>query len=184
MSYYDSEKGSIKIPSAEWANLKRRVLDAWNNEQRRLFKKATHVYQNLAPLRFTLRALDDVMSTQFENVTKGNLDHFYIHRVIMRTKGKFSRPLKKFFPLATNKARKFYMGNVGIVFQDDIKTVFWNVPKGDHACANAHDHPAARRLFNDLSRIKWTLGTGGKITFRHAACANEYLKETFGPNRS
>ena len=97
--------------------------------------------------------------------------------LIVRKNGKLSlkKPLKKDFPLATNKTRHFDLGEASISFSDDTKkTVIWDVPENNHAPERARDYSLARTFFYELGRIKWTRGSGGEITGN-----NEYNRDDY-----
>ena len=47
MSCHEWERGTIRIPQAEWAGLKRKVREAWNVHQRRSLRLVTKAYRDL-----------------------------------------------------------------------------------------------------------------------------------------
>ena len=76
------------------------------------------------------------------------------------------KPLKKDWPLATNKTRDFHVSEEGTVsFSDDkTKVAHWGVCENNHAVDRARNGAVGKAFFAALGRIEWTRGTGGEIT--------------------
>lgn len=115
--------------------------------------------------------------------------------VVVRKDGKLSlkKPLKKDWPMATNKTRYFSIGEASITFSDDAKkTVIWDVPDNNHAPERAREHSVAKALFHALDRITWTRGSGGVISgndeYNRENCesggGSNYTVESYGPQTS
>ena len=66
-----------------------------------------------------------------------------------------------------------HFGDASIEFKG--RNVIWYVSENNHACDRAHAHPFAIRLFNMLSKVQWTRGSGGDIVGN-----NEYARDAEG----
>lgn len=212
MSCNEWEKGSIKIPSNEWAGLKAAVRKQYNQKQEMGLAMSIalyhHIKEALKGKRNQDRLLDAAAEQAYEqgfmvtNAAKddktfepeklgGGRYNFRIipgkyeeqydfwwdvrNSVLTKKDGKLAlkKPLKKDWPLATNKTKVFDLGEASITFSEDSKkTVNWYVPDNNHAVDRARAYSIAQAFFSALRRITWTRGSGGTIVGN-----NEYNRE-------
>jgi hypothetical protein len=196
MSNYNEERGRYVIPSAEWADLKRAVRDAYNALQERRYEVAIAIWNRLR------EAEDPDFEAIFEEESKektsrrspfggrrterfvlGDLhfDRRMIEEEIYRKDNdRVYKPRKKAFPKKTNRDTRFDLETLGrphIRFDNDSRTVYWRVHENNRAVEDARSHPVAEAFFSALGDIDWTRQSGGKIKYQ-----DEYQKDAFqGP---
>jgi hypothetical protein len=184
MSCYQWESGSLKVPSAEWASLKKRFIEAWNAEVAKRFAVAEELHAHLIATGKGKRKLDYVKAarewadqqrgsrTMF-SATSVHRDRAYavICRVVPYKEGaprKPKKPLKKDFPFARSNTLVFSDHSVmdwdgNLSFKNETRTLEWEVRENNRAVDNAWDHPMGLALGDALSKVTWTRASGGKF---------------------
>lgn len=201
MSCYEWERGTIKIPSAQYADLKKKVREAHNKVQTARYERLLKIYAMVKTAikgkrNVNLRTLLDDWdrNSKFNgyirpyNYPEGN-DTNWSDFYKLEKNNKLVLPLKKDFPLANSSTKEFDADEGYIVFNDKAKTVHWDVGENNHARDRAHDHPVGKALFNALNKITWTRGSGGKIIGNdeynrdsdYEGGGANYVTHSFGP---
>lgn len=179
MSCYEWEQGTLKIPTKEWAGLKKAVRDEHNRVVQAQFAYCQKLYQHLEQLRETNRNAYDSARVAIDSGrlpelgTQHRWERSCSHLVWHKWMESLQRPLKKDFPPATNQTTEFSMGEHSISFDDKAHSVTWSVSENNHAIEYARQHPVAVAFFRALKGITWTRGSGGTI-----AGNNEYNRES------
>jgi hypothetical protein len=187
MSCYEWEKGQFKIPAAQWASLKERVREAHNvlvdqvNEMAREAhrkgllavkgKRNVNVHEAIV---HAAREEIEAMERSGEHLPEEVL--MYVISAIYPNPGvhdapryedtdRPQKPKKKFAflkPVNRNNRRILVTGG-SVSFDDDTRTVHWDVGENNRACHFARIHPVARVLFRELKSMPWTRGSGGVV---------------------
>ncbi|MFK5949508.1 MAG: hypothetical protein QM500_12150 [Methylococcales bacterium] len=168
MSRYEWEKGEIIIPSKAYVFLRKAILNAYNNHLSSQLKK-------LAKLReYALAQGKGKRGFNFERCVDDNyydmgVELDYIHLIFpLKDGSKPKRPAcvsKKALPFANSKTRHFEVGSEAyIAFSDKERMLYWHVSENNHNVRDAHEHYLGGTLFSELSKIKWTRGSGGEIS--------------------
>lgn len=162
MSCYEWERGSIKIPSKEWADFRRSLINHFNTKQEELYLRAKDEYKKLLLAGKGKRNFDfrkqlglQVLDLDWEYRWRVESSIFPEHGV-KRPKS----PKRKSFEKATTKTAE--LGDY-ISFQHDTRVVNWNVGDNNHACETARDSYMGKKFFLLLDRITWIRGSGGNI---------------------
>ena len=173
MSCYEWERGSIRIPRADWAGVKSAVRVAFNEREEKRYLTAQYLVERLRQSEtpnFEVEFERLYPSRQFATAYN---DRWAIERVIM-SDGKLrkSLPTRQDFPAATARTVEFALRGATIRFDDPSTTVHWHVGENNHACDTAHEDPIAIALFGALGKVKWGRNSGGIIVGN-----NEYNRD-------
>jgi len=181
MSRYEWERGTILIPSDQWVAFRRKIIEAHNAEELRLFKLAEAV---LATVKIQAkgkrgfdfeRAIRDATGRcSTENrpycddssaVSRllGMQPTFVDGKYVMAKKPR--SPKRKDLDLRpTSRGGLPMHGDEGTVTLNDVdRTVSWEVSENNRACERARAHPLGRALFAALDAVVWKRGSGGTI---------------------
>ena len=193
MSCYEWENGVFPLPSTEYPKFKKNFREAWNKRIEANFQKALQWWANNRKTKKPTYADEN-----YEAVAP----YFYLYRtrnstpnganfgVVGYSKERKTprKPVRKDFPLTTNRDLVFHFDEATVAFDDKTKTVEWNVMENNHACSHAREHPMAQEFFRLLNRVKWTTKRkGGQIVGndeynqdnQDAGCGGNYVKQTF-----
>lgn len=191
MSRYEWERGTIVIPTAQWAQFRRALIEFWNQEHERLFvlARAKHAEivahaKTMTPkerkafdwsrwLRERMRGRnwgsDGESQASWEcDIVERLLGLVAVTKMVdgkwVAVPAKLHPPLRKHLPtLPIGKGATLDVDEARIVLDDDKHSVSWNVSENNHACDTARSLSISERLFALLGRITWTRGSGGKI---------------------
>ena len=204
MSNYNREQGSYTIPSAEWADLKRVVREAYNDLQEKRYEVAVAIWNRLKEetgTGFEEIFEEETMETTGRRSPFGgrpterfvlgdrHFDREMIEGEIYRKdNGRVYKPRKKAFPKKTNRDTRFDLKTLGrpyIRFDNNSRTVYWRVHKNNRAVEDARSHPVAEAFFGALGDIDWTRQSGGKVKYqdeyREGAFQGPSIKDRHGP---
>ena len=175
MSCYEWEEGAIIIPSKEYVSVRRWVITAHNDMEKKCLDYARAVHAELLARTKRQRnvnweqALRDLVLGDRSLRAVRSLDdeeRWRMHSLVHDRIPPSGRPLKpqvKQLDLLPLTATEVRVGEASITFENAKRTVSWSVPDNNHACETARDHPVGRALFARLKRVKWTRGSGGVI---------------------
>lgn len=173
MSCYNWERGTITIPTKEWAGLRKGLLEAWNKKQLERLARAQRAH---AAIKAALKgkrgksrdaALKAAIARHIGDVyAEGGLTDI----VLSYDQGKRAYVLKGTAPkkkdlqlCAVSKDAGISLPDAYVAFRNKGRTVTWEVGENNRARERANDHWFARLLFERLARMTWTRGTGGRI---------------------
>jgi len=204
MSCYEWERGTITIPAKDWARFRKALLEAWNAKQLGLLERARKLH---ARLRNTVKGKRG--ATRSKALRRAFEDHvghrdddlsdlmFNLLISYSREDGHGTWSLKglpkkkdlKTFPVS--KGATIMLEDATVIFDNDRRTVTWDVPENNHAREHARNHWFAKELFQRLRRIKWTRGSGGRILGNdeysqdagreHEGGGGSYVTAEYGP---
>jgi hypothetical protein len=196
MSCNEWERGTITIPSKEWAGFRKGIIMAWNQHRLQILEKSRKAHDQVKAAIKGKRGSKRVEALQ--EATRG-LD--YDIR-IMIVNEHYDREKKKYvvalapYPkkkdagtLPLSKDADIHLGDASIYLRNDTRSVIWSVGENNHARDHAHEHWLAKELFHRLGSIKWTRGSGGTIVGNdeyNRDCDSEggganYVTFRFGP---
>jgi len=195
MSCDQAERGTIKLPTAQYSKFRKSVIQAYNEHQTLCLEAAQKLHAELARLSKGMRqpiAWNTVMETAKKQVKNsggtsfgyGNYRNKYdgidfyslednvlkdkavVRKGVKTYKKALVRPMKKDFSLLALNAIGFDVGyDAHIRFNVKAHTVIWSVSENNHAVDHAHEHPISIKFFKLLNEIKWVRGTGGEILY-------------------
>ena len=171
MSRYEWERGTIKLPSKEYAKFRSDVIKKWNELEERRFQQACEIFDQVTKETKGKRNVDKPKLMRDRAALKyGNsMNQDELHRLKQlltkqHDKPKLLRPKKKDLDLKPISRQCSIPSDDGsITFHDKEKSVTWDVSENNHACETARATPIARYFFQRLSQITWTRGSGGTI---------------------
>ena len=192
MSCYEEERGDYTLPSAEWAGFKAKIREAFNARQVKSLETATRIHDTIVAAGKGKRGFDymDAFTKEVHVQRRAGYGAYggtetidldpdgTIRRALFGNEyrpkpgTKPKRPLKKDFPLATNKTTAFECDEGHLSFDDQTRTVHWSVYNNNRSCERARQHPIAKVFFQALRAVKWTRDSGGFIEY-----TNEYAAD-------
>lgn len=192
MSCYEWERGTIVVPSAEWAGLKSTIRTAFNTRQRKRHEDAVLLYEAVLKHAKGIRdvnwriagdkatkelhdripgvweLLSDVFASKGKRVDGRWVDPFSI----TGSAGRPNKPTKAMFPEAGNRTNRLEVDHGSIGFDDAKRTLEWDVREGNHAIEDAYRDPVTIAMLRALATVKWTARSGGVFY-----SANEYDRD-------
>lgn len=183
MSCYGWERGSIVVPSAEWAGLKAKVRDAYNARMRKRHEQALVVHAailkaaegkrnvdwRVAAQEATAglsRSIDDpwaLVNAIFDHRSRDQSGRWVDPFATRGSAGRPNKPTKAMFEEANNRTTLIPLERASITFDDKTRTVVWEVPEGNRSVEAAHREEVAIALFAALRAVRWTSNSGGEI---------------------
>lgn len=166
MSCYEWERGTIYLPSRDYAAFRKKIIQAWNSRQLELLSAAS------SALPVIKKACARKKDWEAEDAAYKAALSFWknpqeLLSLIMKREGAklvFRSPKKKDIGLKpVSRGCVLYLDGASISFGEESASVTWSVEENNHACEDAHSHPIARLLFKELNAINWVRGTGGTI---------------------
>lgn len=198
MSCYEWERGTIKIPAAEWAAFRKGLIQKWNEQLEKDFDLACKAHdaakaaakgkrgdnRTVAMLDAVARLCDGKWDPRWNFYEGRNRDLFdridaQVFKRVWDAQGRnltrtLTKPKKSALEiLPVTKGATLHIGEASITLDNETKTVTWDVPENNHAVETARAHWMAKHLFFALDRIKWTARSGGKIVGN-----NEYNRDS------
>lgn len=195
MSCYEWEEGTIKLPSKDYARIKKAFITALNLEKMKEFEAANRFRDRVLAEGKGKRGFNywDKMWYGCEAVGV-NYDTISL-MFAGRENGVGSKPkvlTKKAFAFPKSNDVSFSFEDGGVHFNNKNKTVTWVVHENNHACDSARESAEGKILFNLLRNVKWTNRTGGTIVGNneynrddhHAGGGGNYVVDTFGKDNN
>jgi hypothetical protein len=170
MSCYEWERGTIKIPSKEWAAFRTGMLQCWNKHQLDLLERAKSLHARLKTLTKGKRGSKRAEAIRL--ALKDNHDWELRRLVVESAHGKggvvytlnASLPKKKDLGLLpTSKDARINVRGASITLCNKTREVTWEVAENNHAREHARSSFIGQELFRRLGKITWTRGTGGQF---------------------
>ena len=180
MSNYNSERGTIKIPSAEIVSLRREIVKAYNAQQERLRSRHNSRIDRMRKIAKEKGAHE----VPYEmGMTEEETSLFY-----RCTDGKkVKRCTKKALDLPKISEKKVTLsaGELYVTIDTDERTLTWDIDENNRAVERAYDSFLGKTVMSALRRVNWTRGSGGRILYQDEyqrdAYAGPSVSKTFGP---
>lgn len=213
MSRYEWEHGTIILPSAAVAPLKKSLRDTGNKLHNAVLAEcrawwAKNKTQSLDRYRQRLEessynVVQAWQGGQRLRVPREQVALKYEESLRALQKIQFDsqfdgKPLRqvqvadlnRIAPRYTNRDTVFHCGEADIVFND--RNVIWTVSENNHAVDRAREHLLAKKFFQELKKVKWTRGSGGVIVGNDEyneesldiGGGGNYITATYGPKGS
>jgi hypothetical protein len=179
MSCYESEWGTIKLPTAATAAVKTAVRDANNKLHDQLYTLARDFWaknttRSSKKYQDAIQVMELDVARFPQRYPNPDLMHelrWLLESVADKPRGLTHDDIARAIPVATNRSVAFNYGDFSITFAGNL--VNWNVPDNNRAVEHAHDHPVAKAFFHALKQVKWTRGSGGQLLGN-----NEYNRDS------
>lgn len=172
MSCYNWESGEIKLSVKEWTRFKRDFREGYNKLQNAELVAATEHWDRYktGPVPDLWRDHDFAIARQrFYMLWRRWKPSIKTPEDIVRNLGSWEerqlprKPIRKDFPLATNKQTVFNFDEATIQFDNDTRTVSYYSGDNNRQVEEARNHKVGRLFFRLLGQVQWTRGTGGKF---------------------
>lgn len=166
MSCYEWERGTIYLPSRDYAAFRKTIIQAWNSRQLDLLSAASAALPAIKAAVSRKRGWEasDAAHKTALNYWKEPQE---LLALVMKQEGDkltFRSPKKKDIELKpVSRACVLYLEDASISFGEEARSVTWSVEENNHAREHARSNPLAKRFFAELERINWVRGTGGVI---------------------
>lgn len=205
MTHNDWEEGTIVLPTAHFARVKRAVQDADTAHKEKVFELTQVFWGSLtrkemsdpaayraAVNRFVASRYADPRRSPFgsKQATETNnvlqdasaemLDYVRLREP--------SRVIRTDMAFPTNRTTVFTAPALDVSFDKKTSSLLWSVDENNRAVENARSHPLGIAVFEALDDLRWTRGTGGYFTGNdehhsdpdHGGGEN-YVSLAFGP---
>jgi len=209
MSKYEWERGEIVIPSAEWADFKKRIRDALNTASERQFDLANKLYEHIRTkhpkargyeLRGKAEDFVRAQSTAPSMWTPARYTPSDASKALESVIGwdtgakdvKVRKPRKNMFPAYGINATTFNDTDCSLHFDNERRVAVWNVGENNRACETARAGNIGKAFFASLGKVKWTRGSGGTIIGNdeynqdagrdYEGGGGSYVVDRFGPD--
>lgn len=176
----------------------RQAIDAWDHEFRN--RPSTGGYLTYGRLR-TLSASEAARERNAEtwheaarNLLLRVAEHRWVPGPDSATRGSWEpgsprRVLQTDMDYPTNRTTTFHCDGATIAFDRETSSVHWDVGENNRAVESAHSTALAQVLFEELSKVAWTRGTGGVLSgndeynreAQYAGGGANYVTIGFGP---
>lgn len=191
MSCYEWESGTLALPTAEVAPMRKALNAAHTNQMRRVEMLLEKVWTDVKKMPADKRCTQ-VSSWRYPNAhnladeeTWGDLTSlFYASKGRKPTAEHWKKALSA---PSTNRTSSWACGEATVGLAG--RNLTWSVPDNNHAVEHAHDEWLGRALFDQLGRVEWTRGSGGVFVGNNEynqddACpggGGNYITYAFGP---
>ena len=207
MSCYEWESGDWTLPASEWPSFRKNVIQYWNNQQLELHGLASEAYDKASELAkgkrgknresIILEAIATTCSCTIDewgvSGTSRNIDKYYLICDLIFKNKKLSTPKKKDLNLLpVTKSACIESDEFNLTLSNDGRKVHWHVYENNRACDYVQDDPFVKFFFRQLSYVRWTRKTGGKLigndeynrdSYEEGGGGN-YVKRTWGPSNN
>jgi len=189
MSVYEWEAGTIQLPKAQFAKIRKQFISDYNDIVEREMNAANAIREKVLEQNKGKRNVNWYYVT--EALTERNgVSYRTLNKMVPDEKKKPIKLTKKVMEFANNKTTRFPLGDEGVVsFNLEDKTVSYSVPENNHACEYARETHVGKLFFRTMARIEWTRGSGGCLYgndeynrddgYGNAGGGN-YVTQTFG----
>jgi hypothetical protein len=188
MSHYDWERGTIKLPTAEFARVRQAVEKADREGKERVFAEAQTFWKGLTRKQQTdpgeyERAKNDRVRALHDQADKAwREDRQAAHLAVRELDDALSRVVRpvwdgeqrRSLPSAprrilvadmdypTNRTTRFALpSGATLTFDRERSSVEWDSGDNNHQVERAPAAPLAQAFFTALGTVRWTRGTGG-----------------------
>jgi len=170
MSCYSWEEGTIKIPAAQWASFRKKVLTEWNRIETQRFKANKNLYERLKVAVKGKRGSKKqeaigVFVRKWEGLLgedTGFLADWDWEKGTYQMKTKAPKQ-KDFNIVPVSKSATLRGRDFTVSLKNETKEVVWSVHENNHAVEEAHKDLFVRFLFKCLQQVTWTRNSGGEI---------------------
>ena len=166
MSCYEWERGTIKLPSRDYATFRKTIIGAWNSRQLSLLERANAALPVIKAACGRKKGWEAVDAAHKAAIPFWSYPEELLSIVQTQKDDKtvFKSPKKKDLEIKpVSKPCTLFFEDASISFNEEDKSVTWNVEENNHAREHSGSHPIAKAFFSELKKINWVRGTGGTI---------------------
>lgn len=159
MSCYEWSRGTIKLPSAEFAKFRQAIQAAEQKKVQATFDASQKFWAGLSAKQ--KRSAEEYMKA----VRALRTEDWNLTWVLERhcKDGKPTRVLKSEMEWPTNRTTAFHDDDLSITFNAKEHTVTYDVGENNHAREHAAQTPIGRAFDEHIAKVRWAHGTGGVI---------------------
>lgn len=175
MSRYEWERGTITLPTAEFAPFRKALQDADTRIKQAAFELTQAFWKGLTRKQQTDPvAYEEALRTwagkrynasisQRQHSSVLDLAYDKLYRPRYAGAGKPARVLKSAMDFPTNRTTQFVTSELFIGFNKAEHTVTWSVGENNHAVDNARESALGEAFMTQMNKVRWTRGTGGTL---------------------
>lgn len=166
MSCYEWERGTLTLPTAEAAPMRKALNAAHAAQMNRVKALLDRLWPELKNLPADKRR-DKASSWSYPNAAALASDEVWddLDTLFHASEGRkpTAEHWKKVLAApSTNRTNSWMSGEAVVVLSG--RRLMWRVEENNHAVDRAHEKWLGRALFAQLDRVKWTRGSGGVFT--------------------
>lgn len=194
MSRNDWEEGTVSLPAAEYAKVRKAVAAAVTDHKEKVYHLAQEFWGGLTRSQKAggavyLSAVDAYVARVERSAGKAVAGDTHAILVGYSRLRKPSRVTKADMDFPTASTTVFHADDLEVEFHRTAGSLSWYVGENNHAVDEARNHPLGKAVFAALDQVRWTRGTGGVISGNdeqsgvdslHGGAAN-YISVAFGP---
>lgn len=196
MSCYEWERGTLKIPSAEYPTFRKTIIIAYNTLKTNTYNIACYQLEKIKQATKGLKKENKAkLANEILEKNVSPTELYDVQNMIFAFDQKrlfkgFKTPKKKDIGLLPiSKQASLLFEDACISFDDKNKTVSWDVGENNHAVEHSRSHILGKLFFKLLHSMHWTRNSGGVIigndeynrdSYYEGGGAN-YVKDRFGP---
>ncbi len=179
MSCHDREEGSIVVPEEEWEAVRKTVTDAADVERAERIRFAQSFHEILTTgqgdmdigswmvrARAVVREWPGGIPERQRAVIWHVLGHPPEKIRPLDERGRPLRPECGSWPEPVTDPSSIEVTGGRIAFDEDARTIRWEVDQNNHAVRSARADPVALALFRSLRGVRWTENSGGTVRYR------------------
>lgn len=176
MSKYESEYGTLKLPTKAWKPFRDGLAKAYNERQEKRYEFAKEIHAHLLRIKANTKrgqfkpkeVLDNLLYTTRAYGSRASELGFNEYElaglVLSNDHTALRAPLKKDNPPVVATKTTSYDADMGSIhLNPKTYQVAWRVPENNHAVECSWDSWMGKAFSNLLSKVAWTRATGGKF---------------------
>lgn len=184
MSCYNSERGTIKIPSAEIVSLRKTIVKSYNKRQKALREKFN---RNIELMRKMLLQGKDYWEVA-RQCNLGERGQYLLRKRWDKEKKYLKKCRLKDIDLKKVSAQQVTLSEkeLYVTIDTDRRVLIWNIEENNRAVESAHDTDLSSDVMRALNRVNWCRDSGGVIKYQDEYQRDAYqgpsVSHRFGPN--
>ena len=186
MSCYGWERGTLDLPGASVAPLKKALREAVNAEHDKIYTEAREWVRKHGA-RYRRQLAKDPHASPW-HLDGANAPSEPAIWAIQAAKGKMPSH-DQVTPKRVTSRTTVFMVSEEVAISFDGRAVTWDVAENNHAVDHAHELPIAVAFFTALNRVNWTRGSGGVFygndennrAADYAGGGANYISASYGP---
>lgn len=163
MGHWEEERGEFKLPTADFARIRGEVAAADLKCKTEAFEMTQKFWSSLTAKQKRDKAAYNAAVYEwcddYSNEPMQKADQLLRYRAGERP----SRVLKSEMDFPTNKTLAFHGNDVTVAFDRDRSSVSYRIEQDRHTIENAYGSAVLPALLNEIRKVRWTRGTGGRI---------------------
>ena len=164
MSCYNWEAGTIQLPKAQFAKIKKQFVNDYNKLLERQMEAAERLRQHVLTINKGKRNVKWWCEVS-DHADKFGVSWATVGKMTRGERNKKPNKLtKKAMDFANSKTTSFSVDGEGyITFNPQEKTVTYSVDENNRAVEHARESNVGKLFFRTMNSINWTRGSGGSL---------------------